>query len=62
MTQQELYLLTVRQAAARLNLGINRTYELVRRAQDPLPSIRFGNSIRIPVGALEKWIEGQIND
>lgn len=53
------YLLTVRQAAKYLNLGINRTYELVRREENPLPSIRFNNTIRIPVRALEEWIGRQ---
>ena len=50
-------LLTVKQAAELLQLGINRTYGLARA--QTLPSIKVGNSIRIPRVALERWIEQQ---
>lgn len=49
------YLLTVRQAAKRLNLGINRTYGLANAGL--LPCIKIGATIRIPAAALERWIE-----
>jgi|MudIll2142460700_1097286.scaffolds.fasta_scaffold49030_2 excisionase family DNA binding protein len=38
-----------------LQLGRNKTYELI--ASGEIPVIRFGRAIRIPRGALEKWIE-----
>ncbi len=51
----EPYLLTVRQAAKRLNLGINRTYGLANAGV--LPCLKFGNTIRIPAAALDRWID-----
>ena len=53
------YLLTVRQAAQRLQLGTNRVYELVKVEHNPLPSITIGRTIRIPVAGLERWLEEQ---
>lgn len=50
-------LLTVKQAAARLQLGTNRVYTLV--AAGTIPSVKVGKSIRVPVTALERWIEDQ---
>lgn len=55
ITDRGILLLTVRQAAKRLNLGINRTYGLANAGV--LPCIRVGNTIRIPAAALDKWIE-----
>ena len=49
----EPYLLTVRAAAKRLNLGINRTYGLA--SAGVLPCIKIGSTIRIPAAALEQW-------
>jgi len=54
----EPWLLTIRVAAKRLNLGINRTYGLANAGI--LPCIRVGNTIRIPAAALEKWIQDNI--
>ena len=51
-------LLTVRQAAKILNLGINRTYGLANAGV--LPCIRIGNTLRIPATALEQWIQDNI--
>ena len=51
-------LLTVRQAAKILNLGINRTYGLANAGV--LPCIKIGNTIRIPASALERWIQDNI--
>ncbi len=51
-------LLTVRQAAKILNLGINRTYGLANAGV--LPCLKIGNTIRIPTAALEQWIQDNI--
>ena len=50
-------LLTVPQAAKLLQLGRNRTYELA--SAGVIPSVRIGNTIRIPRSALERWVEEQ---
>ncbi len=55
VTDRGVLLLTVKQAAKRLNLGINRTYGLANAGV--LPCIRVGNTIRIPAAALDRWIE-----
>lgn len=51
-------LLTVKQTASILQLGINRTYELCRSGS--IPTIRVGTTFRIPRLALERWIEDQL--
>lgn len=53
------YLLTVRQAAERLQLGVNCVYGLAKAEHDPIPTLTVGRSIRIPVAALERWLEAQ---
>jgi excisionase family DNA binding protein len=47
-------LLRVNEAADALSLGRSKAYELVRSGA--LPSVRVGRSLRIPVAALETWI------
>ena len=51
----ERLLLTVEEAARRLGIGRSFAWELVRRGD--LPSIRLGRLVRIPVGALDEWIQ-----
>ena len=53
------YLLTVKQAAERLQLGVNCVYGLTKAEYDPIPTLTVGRSIRIPVAALERWFEAQ---
>lgn len=53
------YLLTVRQASERLQLGVNCVYGLAKAEHDPIPTLTVGRSIRIPVAALERWLEAQ---
>ena len=53
------YLLTVKQTAERLQLGINCVYGLTKAEYDPIPTVTIGRSIRIPVAALERWLEAQ---
>ncbi len=51
----ERLLLTVEEAAQRLGIGRSFAWELVRRGE--LPSVRLGRLVRIPVGALDEWIQ-----
>ncbi len=53
------YLLTVKQTAQRLQLGINCVYGLTKAEYNPLPTVVIGRSIRIPVAALERWLEAR---
>lgn len=46
-------LLTMRQAAARLNLPESRAYELAR--QGKLPAVRIGKYVRISADALAEY-------
>lgn len=50
----ERLLLTVRETAQRLNLGVTLTYELI--GQGRIPHIRLGRAVRVPRQALEVWI------
>jgi excisionase family DNA binding protein len=54
--------LLYRPAEAADAIGISRTkaYELI--ATGVIPSIRIGTSIRVPVSALQEWIERQLAD
>lgn len=45
------------EAAEMLAIGRTRIYEML--AAGEVPSIRIGRSIRIPVAALNKWVEEQ---
>ena len=49
--------LTVREAAKALGIGEKRLYELC--AQDVVPHIHIGRSVRIPVVELLQWIANQ---
>lgn len=55
-SKEVVYLLTVRQAAQRLQLGVNRTYELTKAEHNPIPTVTVGRSIRIPIAGLEHWL------
>ena len=45
---------TVQEAAEVLNIGLNKTYELIQ--QNQIPFIRVGRKILIPKKTLEKWL------
>jgi len=45
---------TVEEAANRLRIGRNQAYEAVRRGE--IPSIRIGNSYRIPKAAIDRLL------
>ncbi len=47
-------LLTARQTADRLGIGVYRTYQLIRKGQ--LPAVRLGRQVRVDLVALEDWI------
>ena len=49
-------LLTVGQAASRLNLSERTGWNLVRTGR--LPSVKIGKSRRVPAAALERFVEG----
>jgi len=48
-------LLKPAEVAERLRIGRSLVYELI--AQGEIPSIRLGRCIRVPVAALNEWIE-----
>ena len=51
-------LLRPAEAAEAIGIGRSKVYELL--ASGELPSIRIGGSVRIPVAALQAWIERQL--
>jgi excisionase family DNA binding protein len=51
----ERLLLTVEETAQRLGIGRSFAWELVHRGE--LPSIRLGRLVRIPVDALDEWLQ-----
>ena len=53
-TTSERLLLTVEEAAERLNIGRTLAWQLVHQGE--LPSIRLGRCVRIPWQALQDWI------
>lgn len=46
--------LTVSEASEALNIGISKTYELIRKGK--IPHLRAGNKILIPKDTLKKWL------
>jgi excisionase family DNA binding protein len=60
MTDTDSYRLLLRptEAADRLGISRSRIYELI--AQGVIPSIRIGNTLRVPAEALRRWVEGQL--
>ena len=49
--------ISVKEAAEILGFGINKTYELIHRAEETkFPHIRDGKRIRIPYQALINWM------
>jgi len=55
VTPRQAALLTPRQTASYLNIGRTRCYRWL--SENRLPKIAMGRSIRIPLAALEKWVE-----
>jgi excisionase family DNA binding protein len=47
-------------AAAAISVSRSRLYELIHRRE--IPHIRVGTSIRIPVDALQRWINERLRD
>jgi excisionase family DNA binding protein len=48
-------LLSIPDVATSLGLGRSKVYELI--AQEGLPIIRFGRSVRVSAASLQKWVE-----
>ncbi len=46
--------LTVKEAAIRLGIGLNQAYEACQRQQ--IPCVRFGRRWLIPTEAFENWL------
>ncbi len=57
-TKREVLLITVREAAQRTGLSKDRIYDLI--AAGRFPYKRIGNTLRVPVKALEKWAEPDV--
>ena len=58
--QMDVKLLTVAQAATMLSLGRSKAYELVMKGD--IRSITIGRSRRIPVQALDEFIQERVSD
>lgn len=55
---REVLLITVREAAERVQLSKDKVYELIARGE--FPHKRIGGVIRVPVKALERWAEADV--
>ncbi len=52
-------LLRIPEVAEALGLGRTKIYELI--AAGAFPTIRVGRAVRVPLTALQKWVEEQGN-
>ncbi len=52
------HVMTVREAAEALGIGLNSAYEAIARGE--IPHIRIGRSIRVPRTALEQLLVGAV--
>ena len=50
----------VPEAARLLDIGRSKCYDLIRRGE--LPAIRIGKTVRVPLKALQDWVEQQFQD
>lgn len=57
MDEQQHEYLKVPEVAEMLRIARSRAYELV--AEEKIPSVRIGRSVRVSRRELEKWLEGQ---
>ncbi len=57
MDKQQHEYLKVPEVAEMLRIARSRAYELV--AEEKIPSVRIGRSVRVSRRELEKWLEGQ---
>lgn len=48
---------TVKEVSEILNIGLSKTYELLR--QNIIPNIKVGKRIIIPIEALNRWLNTQ---
>ena len=55
MPQVEPLLVTIPQVAMMLGLGRTKVYDLIER--EGLPSIKLGTARRVPVKALQAWLD-----
>jgi excisionase family DNA binding protein len=51
MAQDKRVTLTIAEAAARLGIGLNQTYEAARRGE--IPALRVGKRLLVPRAAFE---------
>lgn len=58
--EMDRLLLRPMEAAEAIGVGRSKVYELL--ASGELPSIRIGGSVRVPVDALQRWIDRQLAD
>ncbi len=52
-------LLTAEQVAERLQIPKGRVYEMARQGE--IPTARFGKYVRVPVSALQQWVEKHLD-
>ena len=52
-------LLDAESLAKMLCVKRKRIYELARRPDDPLPSVRIGRAVRFVCAQVEQWVAGQ---
>lgn len=52
-------LVTVEEASRRISFGETTVRELIARGE--LPVVRVGRSVRIPVAALQRWVQKQLS-
>lgn len=48
--------LTRKEVAAALGIGLTKVDQLLRRTENPIPSVRLGRKILVPCAMFEAWL------
>ena len=55
-------ILSFQETCEYLGLGVTTVRKLMKRKEHPLPVVRAGKRILVPIGRLEKWLDEEAEE